>query len=696
MSLRMLTVELPAADLKNFDADRMIQWVSDMGANAIVLFANSYVDGYVFYRSKIGKLHPDLAGRDLFGELCVKAKQKGLQVIAYLNAKFTGKYFLEQYPDIQMQTPDGRLLGTGDTVMACPESNFKQLFLHQLQEVVDNYDIDGVYIDELSFQAWCVCKNCQEHFSQTCGESLPVHPEEQDWDSTRWRRFVEWRFSSIKNFAQLIYETIKKRKPHVKVFFQGAFPMAAAEFQPFMMWRTSPECSGWYLPAVYGQGQQIYTMEDILAYEDYRSLVDLPIWWIGATLRYGKALAPCKERTVLLEYPPLPWLLLSLSRTELELLCFETIANHGSPWFAIYAPGIASEEGWDSVRKAFNFLRNNPDFTSLKLDSPVAIVFSESTAIYYGQNQVGSRYLEEFYGWYEMLLKLHIESDVIPSTVLKSGAQLPYKVIVLPNVALLNEEEVQGVLNFIASGGSLISTFEAGIYSGNLEKRTTPLMAKLGLAIPSGDSVYAGAGYLKRASEQDVFRDINLTPVFGTVKGVEELGVDCRCLATFVPVSENMFAPPETASQMPGLILREMGKSKVFWFTCEIGKTFYHTKSSQIERLVGNIFEFIGVKPIVSVEGPGAEHLEVVRAHDEAGNKVVVSLLNHGSFSNRYGQIFSVVPLTNLTVEVEVVSCPREVKSLVSGRTFNFDFNSGLAKIKIDNLEIFECLEIKL
>ena len=48
-----------------------------------------------------------------------------------------------------------------------------------VDEIVELYDIDGLYFDELSFQSWCKCENCNTLFRKEYGIDIPSNTDDK-------------------------------------------------------------------------------------------------------------------------------------------------------------------------------------------------------------------------------------------------------------------------------------------------------------------------------------------------------------------------------------------------------------------------------------------------------------------------------------------------------------------------------------
>jgi len=69
-------------------------------------------------------------------------------------------------------------------------------------------------------------------------------------------------------------------------------------------------------------------------------------------------------------------------------------------------------------------------------------------------------------GYFHLLARSHVPFDVILDQDLTSGKLDRYKVLILPDAVCLTGEGLAAVRRFVERGGSLMGSFEAGMYDG--------------------------------------------------------------------------------------------------------------------------------------------------------------------------------------------------------------------------------------
>src|SRR3990172_2044708 len=67
-----------------YDPDRIVAELLDTGADIIAVYAANQFS-IAYYPSNMWPQHPNLQGRDYFGEICSRLQERGKRVIAYIN-----------------------------------------------------------------------------------------------------------------------------------------------------------------------------------------------------------------------------------------------------------------------------------------------------------------------------------------------------------------------------------------------------------------------------------------------------------------------------------------------------------------------------------------------------------------------------------------------------------------------------------
>jgi hypothetical protein len=197
--------------MSRFDADSFVSTIAEAGFQSILMYAVSEV-GLCFYPSKIGPVHAALKGRDFFGEVVERGHRHGLNVLGYVSFMYDNMSY-QNHPDwrIRPEAGDDQLLEgpEGRYGVVCPNSPYRDYATALVKEVASNYDIEGMFLDQIFWPAVCYCPYCSARFWR---EYNNEPPRIVDWDDPTWRHFQDMRDQSIIDLVQAAYRAIKQAR----------------------------------------------------------------------------------------------------------------------------------------------------------------------------------------------------------------------------------------------------------------------------------------------------------------------------------------------------------------------------------------------------------------------------------------------------------------------------------------------------
>lgn len=178
--------------------------------NSITLFSKCH-HGWSYHPSKCNEMHPNLKF-DLLGEQIKAAHEIGVKTPVYLSAGFDEKT-ARRHPEWVVREKDDTMLWTKTFLepgyhKLCINSPYLEELLSQIQEVLINYEADGIFLDIIGVQP-CYCKYCREAM-----EDRGLDPLKED----EVRLLAE---SVYANYARKVRETIDSIKPGLPVFHNG-------------------------------------------------------------------------------------------------------------------------------------------------------------------------------------------------------------------------------------------------------------------------------------------------------------------------------------------------------------------------------------------------------------------------------------------------------------------------------------------
>lgn len=216
----LMDMHVPDWDLPlmaRLDPADYVRAVAQAGFQSLLTQAKSHV-GLCYYRTKLGRMHANMKGRDYLGEVLTECRRHGLQTRAYYSLVFDNWAF-ESHPDwrILPAAGYGEIL-EGRYGAVCPNSPYREQTLASLRELVGDYDFDVIWLDMIFWPAVCYCEHCTARFWR---EYKAEPPTTVDWDDPTWKSFQKARQQWLLYFHEVVTTTIKETRP-ISVVHQSA------------------------------------------------------------------------------------------------------------------------------------------------------------------------------------------------------------------------------------------------------------------------------------------------------------------------------------------------------------------------------------------------------------------------------------------------------------------------------------------
>ena len=194
---------------KNFDAEEFAKSLSDAKVRYINFFARCNI-GFSYYNTKIGIKYPGLE-RDILKEVLDACHKYDIGVTAYFNAGLNHEHCY-LHPEWTTIDKEGRMLRGDRTAnffrMPCYNTGFFDHLKAEVLEVVENYDVDGIFLD---------CMGPRECFCHNCLEKMKAEGVNVDDDA----EVLAYEHRLIQKVEKNIRESVKK---DIRVFFNTERP----------------------------------------------------------------------------------------------------------------------------------------------------------------------------------------------------------------------------------------------------------------------------------------------------------------------------------------------------------------------------------------------------------------------------------------------------------------------------------------
>jgi hypothetical protein len=430
--------------LARFDPEEYVRTIADAGFEALLTDAQSEA-GLCLYPTKVGQTHAASKGRDLFGEVVAQCRRRGIHVLAYFSL-MTDNWAYLTHPDWRSMWEDGydrTLEGKGGEPErrwgeVCPNSPYRDYAIACTKEIVTNYDIDGMWLDQIFWTGVCYCPYCTARF---WGEYNTEPPRIVDWDDPTWRRFQKMRQQSLLDLAQTIYHTIKQIRPITVCFQYSPIFDSWVSGVPFELNQASDYSSGDFYGGAEEYSLVCKAFDSLTRTHPYEFMESAPF-----DLRSYLSVKPFEE----LRMESLVTTLHSAPIIMLDGILLD--GRLYNPLYEVFA-------------KVNALLAQYQPFLGGNLLADVAIYFDGESM--YNPRERGVRVIElkavndlphfdAVWGIAKILRRAHIPFGVVTNVTLNQLSR--YRAVVLPNVLELTSEQAAQFRRFVEQGGILYAS----------------------------------------------------------------------------------------------------------------------------------------------------------------------------------------------------------------------------------------------
>ena len=178
--------------------------------DSITVFSKCH-HGWAYHPSVANEMHPNL-DFDILGAQIEAAHEIGVKTPVYLSAGFDERMALKHPDWLVVKRKNGEIIAphyaSPHYHFLCMNSPYLDYLLAQIEEVVRNYDADGIFLDIASVTP-CYCHHCVQ---QLYSEGKDPLDEDNAWE------LAERVYA---NYTDRVRETIDKIKPGLPVFHNG-------------------------------------------------------------------------------------------------------------------------------------------------------------------------------------------------------------------------------------------------------------------------------------------------------------------------------------------------------------------------------------------------------------------------------------------------------------------------------------------
>lgn len=608
------------------------QWADYWASLKIDAVMVSVTGILAFYQTKVpfhrkGKF---LGTRDFFGDCCAAAKKRGIRVIARMSPDLNWEDAVQAHPEWFQRNAQGEVLRhTEDPRLfrTCMFSTYMTDYMTAImREVQSMYEVDGLFTNAwppLGAMPVCYCDRCKR---------LPQPGTPAYWEKFNERTVYLWK----------LYDSIAKEKKPGNFYFAnlgGGIRSTANLVQ-------LGELCEWFQCDNQGRGGD-----------------DTPIWGCALQGRVCQAVQKGKMATNVTgawSTGAPRWRNVYKSEAEERMWFNETLASGMVPYHHIIGGeyGMGGDRRWlEPARKYFDWMsKHDTHFTNRRTIADIGVVMGQRTHLFYRppRGTVMAQYME---GLYYALLEGRFQFDFVHEERLQPENISRYRALVLPNTALLSDEQCRQLRAYVDAGGSLLATFETSMYNERGERRPDFGLADVFGIRKAGEIVGTlGNAYLARIERQHpILRGFSNTQwIPGAENRLPVAPVPDPVLSVvpgFVAYPPELSYPVQPKTDEPAVVIREKGKSRLVYFPGDVERTMWKSGHTDLGRLLRNAIAWVsGGEPPVTIAGDGV--VETFAWETTAG--FAVHVLNYTNPAMHRGLIREFYPIGPQKVAIKL------------------------------------------
>lgn len=603
-----------ATAFAQYDPDRIVAELEATGAEIITLYATNQF-GIAYYPSKIWPQHPNLKGRDYFGEILERLRARGKRVMAYTNFLDSKRAEwrvlpLEHENDPEWRrdkplvswadpaTPGRRVqaLAGGAWEHSCHNSPHRDQVLAVAEEILSRYHPDMFHIDMFVIGYICVCQYCRPQLQKLLGTDIITREVLRQ----QWKKYADWR---LKTSADFLAELSAVARKHGALATHNAFAPL-------------------YLPPFMGLGERWLDSLDVFISECFDAFC-APLTDLNSTsinVRWQHAVG--KPSWILRTSHQLHYAHWPITNAQWEVYAAACKANGCK----VFGPcGVGARPDTTTSRRMLDNVKHGLDFYMKDADlddgaesaAKVALVFSWASRNYYSDDM---QWVEEFVGWARLLIEEHLPYDIVVAERMKVADDLKrYDLVILPNVANMSDEFASVIASYVRGGGRVLATAETSLRNESNELRADYALGDtLGIehrgsmqghfAVERpGEPEPASGRFQKVATKANVLaRHVAVDPA-GSVAGCED------------PL-------PLEPTDLPAAVLHGCGKGKALYVACDIGRYYNLHGDEHIGIWMAELLDEILPKRQIIVKAPRTVEVTVWRQRKH--KRTVIHLAN--------------------------------------------------------------------
>ena len=687
--MRWAQLTLVENDPGQYDPHFWLDYFKRVHADAACLSAGGVV---AYYPTAIPLHHRSqwMKETDPFGELLAGCRKLNMVVIARTDPHAVHQDVYDAHPDWIAVDEEGRKRrhwASPELWVTCALGPYNFEFMTEVhKEIMSRYQVDGIFSNRWAGSGMCYCEHCQRNFKAAYNMDLPRTSDPQN---PARRNYHLWQQERLFEVWRRWDAEIRKINPNARfIANSGGGALSSLDM------KTVGELS------------------DTLFADRQARRGLMPLWSNGKNGKEYRATLGRKPIVGIFSVgleEPYRWKDSVQSEAEIRMWVGEGIANDLRPWFTKFSGTLYDKRWLKVVEDIYNWHYRNEAY--LRNQAPLArvgLVYSQQTAAYYGGTRAQQKVEDHTLGFYHALIEARIPFEMVHDRLLDPQHTDQFKLLILPNIAALSDQQCDQIRAFVKRGGSLVATFESSLYDERGVRRQNFGLSDLFGAKFKGriegpmqnsylslEQDSTGKHHPLLAGLEDTGRIINGVWRVEVEGNEKALTPPLTLIPSYPDLPMEMVYPRVPRTEIPGVYLSEAGQGRVVYFPWDIDRTFWEVMSVDHGQLLRNAVHWaLNEEPVVTVTGPGILDVTVWRQKES----MTVHLVNLTNPMMMKGPLRELIPITEQRVRVRLPRDKQAKKAqlLVSGKPLRIEISEGYLAVIVPTILANEVIAIDL
>ena len=548
------------------------------------------------------------------------------------------------------------------------------------QEIMQRYEPEGIFSNRWAGHGICYCEHCKKNFKAATGLDIPTGTNRLDFAYQQW---TDWQTDRLKELWFLWDAEIRKIKPTSR-FIPNGFPdrQLTGKYADFFF-ADQQGRRGQSLPWANARGAK-----ELRASLGLKPLIGIFSVGLEEEFRWKDSVQ---------------------TDAELRIWVAEGVANGMKPCFVKFGAHVLDARWMDAVAAMYqNYHKSERYLRNTSSMSRIGMVFSQQTSRRYGEETWQQNSNQHGMGMYHALVEGSMPFDMVNDQLMDAESLKQYKLLILPNIAVLSDAQCDQLRSFVHSGGSIVATFETSLYDETGKRRSDFALNDLfGASYDDGVEGPMRNSYLKLKKDavSGAFHPVlkGLENVYRMINTIYNVKVNPQSRSfpspvTLVPTYPDLpmedVYPRIEETDIRELYLQEVGRGRVAYFPGDIDRTFWQLMTDDHGRLLrSTILWALNEEPIVDVKCKGVVDVAVWR-QQESMTVHLVNLTNPMMMKGPFRDIFPVD--VSIGIQIPENSSVTGVRLLFSEKAPKYGTNGNKVSLDVFQIPDHEIVAIDL